>query len=157
MLNIEHRNNKIFNIIESTVSDFCKVLDLDYYREEESILVTHEGEDLFFIFPEFQKDRYYININCMVYSVLPTSKAAKLREIYRSEEVADYITEAGVALWFLDDKTLVTSHIIELNYSNYAILKSRLLLDAFINVQNARKLKNKLEGLLAEKERISVN
>ena len=157
MPNTEQRNRKIFHLIKSAIHDFCKVLECGYTSNSETIMVQFENEYLFYVYPEFNESDYEISIVCMVYSELPTSKAAKLREIYRSEEVADYITEAGVDLWFLDDKTLVTSHTIELNYSNYAILKSRLLLDTFINVQNARKLKNKLEGLLAEKERISVN
>lgn len=91
MLNIEQRNRKIFHIIESTVSDFCKVLDCQYYRNAESILVTHEEKDLFFVFPEFHKHVYNVNINCIVFSDLPTSKAAKIRAIYRKDEIADYI------------------------------------------------------------------
>lgn len=67
------------------------------------------------------------------------------------------IFEAGVDLWFIDDKTLITSYVLEQKYSNYAILKSQLLLDMFNNVQNARKLKDKLENLLADLEHVRVN
>jgi len=133
------------------------VLDCTCFKNKESIFVTHEEKDLFFVFPEFHKNGYSININCIVFSDLPTSKAAKLRAIYKSEGIADYISEAGADLWFLNDKTFVMSYILEQKYSNYAILKSQLLLDIYINVQNAKRLNDKLEVLLAELEQIRVN
>ncbi len=93
----------------------------------------------------------------MVFPDLSISKAAKLREIYKEDEIAEYLKEAESNLWFLDDTKLVMAQVIEVRYSDYAILKSKMLLEAYINVQNARKLKDKLEGLLAEQEQIMAN
>lgn len=91
----------------------------------------------------------------MVYQDLSISNAAKLKEIYKSDEIAEYLLEAS--LWFLDDTRLVMSHIFESGYSDYAILKSKLLLETYINVQNARKLKEKLGNLLVDLESITAN
>jgi hypothetical protein len=120
-------------------------------------MVQHENEDLFYIYPEFNKNDYEINIVCMVYSNLPISKTSKLKEIYKEDEITEYLKDAESSLWFLDDTRLVMSQVIEAHYSDYAILKSKMLLEAYINVQKARKLKDKLEKLLIEFEQVSVN
>ena len=60
-------------------------------------------------------------------------------------------------MWFIDDARLVMSNVSSSQYSDYAILKSKLLLDMYINVQNAKALKDKLERLLAEMEQVRVN
>jgi hypothetical protein len=157
MLNTQKRNRKIFHHIESAIHDFCIVLECSYISNKEAIMVQHENEDLFYIYPEFNKNDYEINIVCMVYSNLPISKTSKLKEIYKEDEITEYLKDAESSLWFLDDTRLVMSQVIEAHYSDYAILKSKMLLEAYINVQKARKLKDKLEKLLIEFEQVSVN
>jgi hypothetical protein len=157
MLNNEHRNRKIFNIIKFTIHDFCKVLECSYSCNKEAIMVQHENEDLFYVYPEFNEREYEINFVCMVYSDLPISRKIKLKEVYKSEEVAEFIDEAETSLWFLDDTRLVMSGMIKAKYTDYAILKSKMLLEAYNNVQNARKLKDKLTVLLDELESASIN
>jgi hypothetical protein len=49
------------------------------------------------------------------------------------------------------------SYVSSYQYSSFALLKSSVLLDMYINVQNARLLKDKLELLLAKLEQVSVN
>ena len=157
MLDIKQRNRKIFHLIEIAIHDFCKVLGTSYYTKEGAIMVQHENEDLFYLYLEFHQHSYKININCLVFQDLTMSKTAKLKEVYRLDGVADYLSEAEASLWFLDDTRLVLSHVFEAQYSDYAILKSKMLLEAYINVQNARMLKDKLELLLTQLEQVSVN
>lgn len=157
MLDINQRNKKIFHLIESTIRDFCKILGTSYASNKEAILVEYENEHLFYVHPEFNKNNFTITINCLVYTNLPISKTSKLKSIYKSEEIADYIKDADIDLWFLNDQSLVITYLAELEYSNYAILKSQLLLDIYINVQNARRLKDKLDALLVELELVSAN
>lgn len=116
-----------------------------------------DGADLCYIYPEFNNNNYEININCMVYSELTISKTTKLKEVYRSNEIAEYLEGTKASLWFLDDSRLIMSSIERLKYGEYAILKSKLPLGIYANVMNVRKLKDKLEGLLVELEQISVN
>jgi len=157
MPNTKQRNRKIFLLIESTINDFCKVLGCSYYTEEEAIMVQLEGFDLFYVYTEFNKTNYIINIVCMVYQDLTISKTAKLKEVYNSEEIAKFVNEAGASLWFLDDTRLVMSVIEKATYSDFAILKSKLLLGIYAYVINARKLKDKLGDLLADSELVRVN
>jgi len=157
MLDTKKRDLKIFHLIESAIHDFCKVLECTYTSNSEAIMIQHENEDLFYVYPEFHKNDYVININCLVFQDLTMSKTAKLEEVYRHDVVADYIIEVEASLFFLDDSRLLMSHVIEAKYSDYAILKSKILLEVYIGAQNARKLKDKLGVLLAERERVSVN
>ena len=157
MLNTNQRNRKIFHMIKSAIHDFCKVLECRYTSNKKAIMVEHEGEDLFYVYLEFNEGDYDINIVCTVFSELTISKTTKLKEVYRSEEIAEYLDEAKASLWFLDDSRLVMSYVSSSQYSDFALLKSSVLLDMYINVQNARLLKDKLGLLLAEKEQISVN
>jgi hypothetical protein len=157
MPNTEQRNRKILHLIESAIHDFCKILECSDTSNKEALMVEHNGEDLLYVYPEFNKNDYNINIVCMVYSDLPISKTTKLKEVYRSEEITEYIAEAKSSLWFFDDSRLVMSYASSSRYSDFALLKSSVLLNMYINVQNARVLKDKLEALLAEQEQVSVN
>lgn len=157
MLSTKQRIRKIFHTIKSAIHDFCKVLECSYSCNKEAIVVAHENEDLFYVYPEFNESDYEINIICMVYSELSISNTAKLKEIYKSGEIAEFIDEAGSSLWFMDDSSLVMSSIEKSTYSDFAILRSKLLLGIYANVINARKLKDKLGDLLAEKEQITAN
>lgn len=73
MLTNEQRNRKISQLIESAIHDFCKILGCNYYSNNEAIMLQLEGKDLFYIYPEFDKDDYKININCIVFSDLTIS------------------------------------------------------------------------------------
>ena len=157
MLDTNQRNRHIFHLIESAIHDFCKVLGCNYSSNKEAIFVSHENEELFFVFPEFNKGNFTINISCFVYTDLTLSKTTKLNTVYKADEIAEYIYEADSSLWFIDDTRLVMSYVSSSQYSDYTILKSKLLLDMYINVQNARTLKDKLEALLAEMEQVRVN
>ena len=157
MLNSKQRNRKISHLIESAIHDFCKVLGCSYYTRDEAIMVQNDDDDLFFVFPEFNNDNYKININCMVFSDLTLSRTTKLKEVYRSDVVADYLAEAKASLWFLDDTRMVMSCVERSKYDEYAILKSKLLLGFFANFMNAKKLKDKLEASLVNLAQVSVN
>ena len=157
MLDNKQRNRKIIHIMESAIHDFCKVLGTSYYSVEGATMVQYEEQDLFYVYPEFHKREYHINIVCMVFQDLAISKTAKLKEIYNSEEIAEFVNEARASLWFLDDTRLVMSSIEKSSYSDFAILKSKLLLGIYAHVINARKLKDKLGLLLADSEQIRVN
>lgn len=130
----EQRNTKISHLIESAIKDFCKLLKCSYYTKEEGIMVQFEKEDLFFVFPEFENDNFTININCFMYSDLALSKATKLKAVYKVDEVAEYIDEAGTLLWFLEDTNLIMSYVSSSQYSGFALLNSKVLLDMYINV-----------------------
>lgn len=157
MLTTKQRNRKIFHMIKSAIHDFCKVLECSYTSNSEAIMVEYEGEDLFYVYPEFNEGDYDINIVCTVFSELTISKTTKLKEVYRSDEIAEYLDEVKASLWFLDDSRLVMSCIERSKYDEYAILKSKLLLGIYANVQNATLLKDKLGSLVADLEQISIN
>jgi hypothetical protein len=156
MLSTKQRNKKISHLIESTINDFCKVFGMNYFINDEVILVRYEDEELFYIYLEYNEVSYDININCVVFSDLTVSKTTRLREVHKSSEVADYLRECDSGLWFYDCR-MIMSHIESCEYSEFALLKSKLLLDIYINVQNTRRLKDKLEGLVIDMEQVSVN
>ena len=157
MLDTKQRNRKIFHTIKSAIHDFCKVLECSYTSNTEAIMVQHEEQDLFYVYPEFNEGDYDINIVCTVFSDLTISKTTKLKEVYRSDEIAEFIYEDKSSLWFLDDTRLVMSIIEKSTYSEFAILKSKLLIGIYANVINASKLKDKLGDLLTESEQITAN
>ena len=157
MQHIKQRNTEINQLVKSTVLDFCRIFDGGYLVNDEAIFADYNDEDLFYVFPDFEEKNFDVIINCFVFSDLTISQAAKLREIYKSEEVENYCREANTSLWFHEDENLMMHHEIEWDYSNYDLLKSKLLLDIYIDIQNARKLKDKLEGMLVELEQVSVN
>ena len=151
------RNEKIGSLIQATIMDFCKIFNGGYVVNEEAISADYNGEDLFYVFPDFEENKFDIIINCFVFSDLTISQAAKLREIYKSEEIEDYCKEANTSLWFHEDESLMMHHEVEWDYSNYDLVKSKLLLDIYLDIQNARKLNDKLEVLLVKHEQVSVN
>lgn len=157
MLDTEQRNRKISHLIESAVQDFCRLMECSYYDDKEGIMVQFKKEDLLFVFPDFHKDYFTINIYGLVYTDLTLSKSNKLKAVYKADEVAEYINAAGTTLWFLTDTVLTMSFVSTSQYSDYAILKSSVLLDLWINAQNTNKLKDMLERLLVDLEQVRVN
>jgi hypothetical protein len=157
MRDTKKRNLKIFHLVESTIHDFCKVLECSHYCNNEAIMVQFEGTDLCYIYPEFNKGNFDVNIICMVFQDLSISKAAKLKEIYKSDEIAEFIKEIESNFWFLDDSRLVMGYVSSSEYHEFAHLKSKLLLELYISVQNARRLKDRLEGFVINLEQVSVN
>lgn len=95
-------------------------------------------------------------MNCLVYSDLALRKAAKLKAVYKADNIDEYIHEAVTSLWNLDDNNLIMRYVISSQYSYFALLKSNVLLDMYINVLNDRVLKDMLELLLAKLEQVSV-
>jgi len=157
MKDTKQQNEKITKLIKATVKDYSKIFNGGYLVNEEAIFADYNDEQLFYVFPDFEENKFDIIINCFIFSDLTISQAVKLKEIYKSEEVEEYCREANVSLWFHEDENLMMHHEIEWDYSNYDLFGSKLLLDVYIDVQNAKRLKDKLEALLAKHEHISVN
>ena len=85
------------------------------------------------------------------------SKTTKLKTIYKSDKISECLQNAGSSLWFFNDTMLVMSYTSRIKHSNLAILKSHLLLNIEIDIQNAKGLKGKLDELLSEHELVMVN
>lgn len=158
MLDTKQRNEKIFQLMQSAIHDFCKILGCNHFsKNNEVIMVHYKNEEVLFAYPEFNKNDYDINVICMVYENLTMSETAKLKEIYNSEEFTEFIKETEDNIWFLDDSRVVVGFTYTFKYCEFAILKSYLLLNMYMNIEHASKLRNKMDDLLVEREQANAN
>lgn len=81
--------------------------------------------------PVFNETDFKISITYILFGELTISQTEKLKGIYRNEAVEKYV--------------------------NYELLKSRLLIDAYINMENAKLLKQFLNNQLSEYDRFKTN
>lgn len=157
MIRKKLRNKKIFKLIESSVADYCKLNKMDYSINDISIYIREDNELISTIIVDYEKDHVDVMLISTVYRNLSMSKTTKLKSIYKSDQVAESVKKAGSSLWFFNDSMLVMSYTSRIKHSNLAILKSQLLLNIEIDIQNAKGLKGKLEELLSEHELVMVN
>ncbi len=156
--NTATRNRKITHLIEATISDLCKLYNSTYEKDDESIVVfTDTREPWFYLYPEFNKGNFEIIIKAFVYDNLPLSKSIKLYEVYRTDNIISFINNNEMLLRFNEDKLLLTTYSFEWDYKNYALLKSKLLLEIYTQLQNATEIREELDGLLEERAVVGVN
>ncbi|MCB0746658.1 MAG: hypothetical protein KDC90_04265 [Ignavibacteriae bacterium] len=157
MLVTEQRNRHIFHIIESAIKDYCRLFGTTYTSNHESMLVSFNNKDLLFLLPEFDEKVFRIITFCFVLTDLSISESKKLRDVYKNDSIAEMLKGSDSTLRFMDDSNLVLDFVFTSYYTEFAILKSRLLLEIHSIIQNARALIDKLEALVAEQESISAN
>lgn len=154
----ETRNRNINHLSEAAVVDFCKLYGAAYEIDEGVIIVSHIDESPWFlILPEFKENGFEVFIETFVYDSLPLSKSIKLREIYRADNIISFINNNKMLLRFHEDKHLLASYSFEWDYKNYALLKSKLILEIYTQLQNASEIRQELESILKEKEVVEAN
>ncbi len=154
----ETRDRKIDHLIEATVVDFYKLYTATYEIDEGVIIVSHINESPWFLlFPEFKENGFEVFIETFVYDGLSLSKSIKLREVYRSDNINCFLNGAEMLLRFHEDKHLLASYSFEWDYKNYALLKSKLILELYTQLQNASEIRQELESMLEEKSVVEAN
>ncbi len=154
----ETRNRKIDNLIEATVVDFCKLYGAVYKIDEGVIIVSHNDESPWFLLlPEFKENGFEVFIETFVYDGLSLSKSIKLREVYRADNIISFLNDNEMLLRFHEDKHLLASYSFVWDYKKYALLKLKLLLEIYTQLQNATEIRQGLESILEEKAIVGVN
>lgn len=152
------RNRKITHLIEATVSDLCKLYNAAYEKEDESIIVYSEQQaPWFYTYPIFNDNNFEIVIKAFVYHDLPISQATKLREIYKANNIAEFLNDNGMMMHFHEDLHLLTAYGFEWDYTDYSLLKSKLIIEIYTQLQNVSEIRQELESILEEKEIIGAN
>ena len=154
----ETRNRKITHLIESTITDFCKLYNATYEKEDESIIVfTDLHEPWFFAYPIFNENNFEIAIKAFVYHDLKLSQATKLREVYKTDNIVEFLSDNGMMMHFHEDLHLLTAYGFEWNYKDFALLKSKLIIEIYTQLQNVSEIKQGLGILLEEREGVLAN
>jgi hypothetical protein len=148
----ETRNRKIGHLIESSVIDFCKLFGTAYKKDEKFIYVLdNEGKPDFFLFAEYNENGFQIGLNNVVYNNLLLSTTMKLREVCGTENILKFLSNNKMSLEFLEDKHLLAKYGFEWNYKNYALLKSKLLIEIYNQLLNVSEIRLRLNEILENK------
>jgi hypothetical protein len=157
MTNIKERN-KITDLIKASVSDFCKLYNATYEKEDESIIVfAEQKEPWFYTYPIFNDSNFEIAIKTFVYQDLSLSQATKLREVYKADNIVEFLCDNEMMMHFHEDLHLLTAYGFEWDYKDYALLKSKLIIEIYTQLQNVSEIKQGLDVLLEEREDICTN
>jgi hypothetical protein len=159
MTNIKEWNRKISHLIESTITDFCKLYKATYEKKmDEPIVVFAEQQTpWFYVYPIFNDDNFEIAIKTFVYYDLQFSKATKLREVYKADNIVEFLNDNGMMMHFHEDLHLLTAYGFEWDYKNYALLKSKLIIEIYTQLQNISEIQKGLTIAIEDKERVGVN
>ncbi len=153
MTSTETRNRKIDHLIESAVADLSKLFGTVYKVDEDFIYVMdNDGTPHFFLYAEYHENGFEIFVETFVYYNLPLSITIKLREVYRDENIIRFLGDNDMLLYFSEDKHLLTQHSFDWDYKNYALLKSKLLIEIYAQLQNASEIRSELKERLDNKE-----
>lgn len=157
MTSIETRNRKIDHLIESAVSDFSKLFGVTYKVDEDIIYVMdNDGTPHFFLYAEYNENSFRIIVETLVYYNLPLSITIKLREVYRAENIVKFLSDNDMLLYFSEDKHLLTQYSFVWDYKNYALLKSKLLIEIYNQLLRASEIRSELKEILDNKEVIGA-
>ncbi len=157
MTNTETRNRNIEHLIEATVVHFCKLYSAAYEIKEGVIIVLQSDKSpWFYLYTEFGNDSFTITIRAFIFSNLSLSDAIRLREIYRNDNIIEFLDSTNTTLKFYKDIHLLTLYSFEWNYKNYALLKSKLILEIFTQLQNASEIREGLVDGLKKMENVGV-
>lgn len=152
MTSTETRNRKIDHLIELSVIDFCKLFGAACKVDEGIVYVLdNEGEPEFFLFAEYNENSFHIVLNNVVYNNLLLSTTMKLREVFGAENIIRFLSDNNMSLEFLEDKHLLAKYCFEWEYKNYALLKSKLLIEIYNQLLNVSEIRLRLNELLENK------
>ena len=153
----ETRNRKIDHLIEVSVIDFCKLFGAAHKVDNEIIYVLdNEGKPDFFLFAKYNDNNFHIILNNVVYNNLLLSTTMKLREVCGAENIIKFLSNNNMSLFFHKDKHLLTEYGFVWEYKNYALLKSKLLIEIYTQLQNASEIRSELKKILDNKEVIGA-
>ncbi len=85
------------------------------------------------------------------------SKVIKLREIYKEDDIMEFLTTNEMELWFYEDEHLLTKRITTKEYKDYSILKTAFAIELFEQINNTTTIRNHLTNLLEKRERVLAN
>jgi hypothetical protein len=157
MISTETRNRKIDLLIESAVSDFSKLFGTEYKVDEDIFYVMdNEGTPHFFLYAEYNENSFRIIVETLVYYDLPLSITIKLREVYRAENIVRFLSDNDMLLYFYEDKHLLTQYSFDWAYKNYALLKSKLLIEVFNQLRRASEIRSELNEILDKKSAVGA-
>ncbi|MBI9060164.1 MAG: hypothetical protein JEZ01_20520 [Labilibaculum sp.] len=158
MTNIKERDRKITHLIESTTTDFCKLYNATYEKKEDKpIIVYAEQAPWFYIYPMFNDNNFELVIKAFVYHDLSLSQATKLREVYKADNIIEFLNDNEMMMHFYEDLHLLTEYGFEWNYKDYALLKSKLIIEIYTQLQNISEIQKALTIAIEDKARVGVN
>ena len=152
MTSTETRNRNIDHLIESAVSDLSKLFGAAYKVDEDIIyMMDNEGTPHFFLYANYNENSFRIIVETLVYYNLPLSITIKLREVYRAENIVRFLSDNDMLLYFSEDKHLLIQHSFDWDYKNYALLKSKLLIEIYNQLLNVSEIRLRLNEILENK------
>ena len=157
MINIKERNKKIAHLLESVIRDHCRIYNTTFEVNDNGIIVRHNDEPLYLVGLEFSESNIYISFDGFVFSDLPMSKVIKLREIYKEDDITEFLTTSDMELWFFEDDYMMARRITEKEYNDYSILKTAFAIELFEQISNTVTIRNHLTSLLEEREKVMAN
>ena len=158
MTYIETRNRKIEHLVKSSISDFCQLCSASYEIEEGIIIVSdNDGSPSFYVYAEYNENCFEIIVKTFVYDNLPLSETMKLREVYRADNIINFLSDNKMLLHFYEEDHLLTAYSFEWDYKNYALLKSKLIIEIYTQLQNASEIRQALGELLEEGAVVGAN
>ena len=118
--------------------------------------MDNDGTPHFFLYAEYNENGFRIFVETLVYYDLPLSITIKLREVYRDENILRFLSDNNMLLYFSEDKHLLTQYSFVWDYKNYALLKSKLLIEVFNQLGRASDIRSELKEILDKKSAIGA-
>lgn len=147
----ETRNRKIDHLIEFSVIDYCKLFGAAYKVDEGIVYVLdNERKPEFFLFAEYNESNFHIVLSNVVCNNLFLSSIMKLREICGAENIIRFLSDNKMSLEFLEDKHLIAKYSFVWEYKNYALLKSKLLIEIYKQMLVVSELRAELKKIVEE-------
>ncbi len=153
----KERNKKITHLIESVVRDHCRIYDTTFEVNKDGIIVRHNDEPLYLLGIEFSESDLYISFDGFVFLDLPMSQIIKLKEIYKDDDITEFLTTSEMELWFFEDEYMMTKRVTQKEYKDYSILKTSFAIELFEQINNTVTIRNHLTSLLEEREKVMAN
>ncbi|MHA1665514.1 MAG: hypothetical protein ACTSVW_06735 [Candidatus Njordarchaeales archaeon] len=92
---MEERNRKISHLIESVIRDYCRIYNTIAEAIDDGMIVYYNDEPLYYLGIEFNESGYDICFNGFVFSNLPMSEVTMLREIYKDDDLTEFLTSCS--------------------------------------------------------------
>jgi len=156
-MHTQERDKKITHLLESVIRDHCRIYDTAFEVNENGIIVRHNDEPLYLVGLEFSESNIYISFDGFVFSDLPMSQIIKLKEIYKEDDITEFLTTSNMELWFFEDDYMMARRITEKEYNDYSILKTAFAIELFEQISNTVTIRNHLTSLIEKRERVLAN
>jgi len=131
MFNTKERNKKITHLIESVIRNHSRIYDTTFEANEDGIVVHYNHEPLYLLGIEFSDSSFDIHFNCFVFSNLQMSKVIKLRDVYKEDDIMEFLTTNKMELWFYEDDHLLSKRVTSKEYKDYSLIKTAFAIELF--------------------------